>query len=545
MKKVDGKACDTCATVYFLDAEPDFSYLVTGVSYMERFSKLLQKAKRSYAENNPNARIHLVSNANIDVTFLPNFLNDAGKRTQLYRNFGGDDYNGLEFKAEQNGKTIKQWAPMSALAGIEDHVVYAVKYIADKSILKPWQRTFYAGNFKLAVNDTLKVTVRNIATKKIIREIVIARPEDKATNFLYYELKIKGDNFSGNLQQILNNAGGPINISSGDTTTAFEKDDQSVGLLRFNGLNKNDELQYSFEKDPYKWQIAKSESPEEGTFIVLGNDLPAGTYHDIYLRYASEPQTIHKITVFVKAKPYQIPWGTIALVSIVLLIAVGVVSYTLHFKNKIKLALLKQKSDDTETRLSLLNGQLNPHFLYNSLNAIQGTINSDTPDRANAYIASVAAFMRNVMDSGKKEFVSLQEELNIEEDYLKLEQQRATFTYAINVAPGLDAGQIDFPPLLLQPVLENSIRHAFNADNTNPAISINIAKNGNNLLVEVNDNGSTGWDVERMSLGHGLSLTKKRMAVYNDKLEAMNIQMQIKYQPKGTVTTFTFNNWLA
>ncbi len=149
------------------------------------------------------------------------------------------------------------------------------------------------------------------------------------------------------------------------------------------------------------------------------------------------------------------------------------------------------------------------------------------------------------MDSGKKEFVSLQEELNIEEDYLKLEQQRATFTYAINVAPGLDAGQIDFPPLLLQPVLENSIRHAFNTDNTNPAININIAKNGNNLLVEVSDNGSTGWDVERMSLGHGLSLTKKRMAVYNDKLEAMNIQMQIKYQPKGTVTTFTFNNWLA
>ncbi|MFD2145023.1 histidine kinase [Mucilaginibacter antarcticus] len=77
-------------------------------------------------------------------------------------------------------------------------------------------------------------------------------------------------------------------------------------------------------------------------------------------------------------------------------------TYTLHIRSNKKLAELKRKSEDTETRLTLLSGQLNPHFLYNSLNAIQGTINNGNPERANAYIGHVAKFMRDVMDNGKK-----------------------------------------------------------------------------------------------------------------------------------------------
>ncbi|MFD2145022.1 sensor histidine kinase [Mucilaginibacter antarcticus] len=105
---------------------------------------------------------------------------------------------------------------------------------------------------------------------------------------------------------------------------------------------------------------------------------------------------------------------------------------------------------------------------------------------------------------------------------------------------------IDFPPLLLQPVLENSLRHAFATNHTNPMLNVSIFKENATLYVEVSDNGNTSWDTEKAKEGHGLSLTKKRLAVYNDKLEAMPIKMQIKYQPgTGTITTFSFKNWFA
>jgi hypothetical protein len=545
-KKIGSAICDTCTAHYFLNAEPNFTYLITGSGYVDRFSPLLQTVKEAYKDSPPYTTIHLVSSKDIGITFIPSSLREGGKLIKLYRGFGGEEYKNLEFEARRNAKVITEWTPLLQLGTIKDYAIFGSVPVADKTVVMPWPQIRHAGNFQLAINDTLTLTLRNINTKNLYRTIVVIRPAAIANHFFYYELKLTSDKLSGNLQQILNNTGGPLNLSKGDTTVRFEKDDQSIGILRFAQLAKNEELQYSFVREPYKWQTAKSESPEEGTFVVLGNDLPPGTYHDIYLRYSSQPETIHKITVFVKARPFQMPWGMIALISMVLLVAVGVVSYTIHFKNKIKLAVLKRKNEDTETRLSLLSGQLNPHFLYNSLNAIQGTINSNNPDRANAYIGSVAAFMRNVMDNGKKEFVSLHEELKIEEDYLKLEQQRANFTYTINIAPDLDAKQIDFPPLLLQPVLENSIRHAFNATYLNPVITINIIKKDKSLYIELIDNGSKNWDLERVQEGHGLSLTKKRMAVYNDRLESMSIQMQINYQPnKGTVTTFTLKNWLA
>lgn len=210
---------------------------------------------------------------------------------------------------------------------------------------------------------------------------------------------------------------------------------------------------------------------------------------------------------------------------------------------KKKIALLDQKNKDIETRLSLLSGQLNPHFLFNSLHAIQGTIMNNDIHTANAYISAVATFIRRVLDDGKKEFISLLEELNLATDYLKLEQKRKDFSYQINICPALDVHEIDFPPLLLQPVLENSIRHGLTPAIDNPHVAINIDREGKHLIVTIMDNGLY-WDTSRLIQGQGLSLTHKRMMVYNEKLDPMVISMQTVYS-KGTITTFTFKNWLT
>ncbi|WP_316790419.1 sensor histidine kinase [Pedobacter frigoris] len=529
-KRVAGKICDSCRVDFAVDAEPDFSYVMTGSGHTpERFC--CGRNDNDPAYGTYSSAKHLISTGLIGITFLPNFLMEKGKRVRYFRSYGGGDYRKLEFSAKQNGKTIKSWIPILELGEDKNY-----------SIGMP---SFHAGTFNLRINDTVEVTVRAIETKKIVKTITVIRVEDKANNFAFYELPMESDDFSINLQNILNLTSGIPKVEQGRKSNLFKKDYGTIGMLRFIELG-NDELQYAFEKEPGRWKSIKGLNAENSAYIVLGSEMPAGKAQDLYLRYSSQPETIHKITILVQPKPFQVSWGKVALISLLLLIAGGIWFYLLDRRNKRKLAKMKRKSEDTEARLLLLSGQLNPHFLFNSLNAIQGVFNSRDPERANAYIGNVAGFMRNIMNNGRKEFISLQEELQIEEDYLMLERERMLFSYLIDVSAEIQTSMIDFPPLLLQPVLENSIRHAFNRDIVSPMIHIRIFSDGGTLYVDIADNGNTGWDSAAVIEGHGLSLIRKRMAVYNDKLEAMSIDMQINYEEgTGTMTRFTLQNWLS
>ena len=179
-----------------------------------------------------------------------------------------------------------------------------------------------------------------------------------------------------------------------------------------------------------------------------------------------------------------------------------------------------------------------------SSDLIQGTINSNNSSEANNYIGDIARFMRNSMDYGKREFVSLQEELHLETDYLQLEQRRKNFAFDLVIDKPINASQIDFPPLLLQPVLENSVRHAF-GKNEAPVLHIKVSLVRHNLVIAITDNGE-GWNVNERAEGHGLGLVRKRIELINEKIQNMRIDMNIRSIPgKGTTTIFTFENWLA
>lgn len=530
-KRVAGQVCDTCKIDFAVDAGPSFTYVMTGSGHTpQRFYALLNRIKAKY-KGEYNASVQLVSNQLVGISFLPNFIIEKGKRIQLYRSYGGEDYSGLEFSATQNGRIIKPWTPLLQLG-------------EDKNYIIPGMRSFHAGVFKLAINDSLNITVRNISTKKVIKTITIIRPKNKVDDFLFYQLPAQGEQLSNNLQHILNLSSGIPKTDRGNTSKIFNKDYGTIGILRFGELG-NDVLQYSYKKQPYQWKSIKPLNPDNAAYIILGNDMPGGKEQDIYLRYNSQPEIINEITIRVKQRPFLIPWGKVAMMSIVLLAVGGTWFYLRERRNKQKLAALKHKSEDTEAQLLLLSGQLNPHFLFNSLNAIQGTFNS-SPERANAYIGNVAGFMRDVMDNGRKEFISLQEELQLEAEYLALELERVSFSYSINVASEISPAMIDFPPLLLQPILENSIRHAFNSELTSPTININVFDRENTLQIEITDNGCKSWDSITASEGHGLSLIRKRIAIYNQRLENMPIQMKTNFREgTGTITIFTFQNWLV
>jgi LytS/YehU family sensor histidine kinase len=176
---------------------------------------------------------------------------------------------------------------------------------------------------------------------------------------------------------------------------------------------------------------------------------------------------------------------------------------------------------------------------------VQSLIRQNDPEAANQYVTEVATFMRTIMDNGRKELVSLAEEIGIEEKYIALEQKRKAFTYTFRNECGNGLETIDFPPLLLQPVIENCIRHGLAENVRNPTLSITIRCDATDLIVVIADNG-TGFDTSVKMPGHGLSLTAKRIALINEKLPAMQIVLQTKSgQGSGTATEIRLLKWLS
>ncbi|SHN26702.1 Tetratricopeptide repeat-containing protein [Cyclobacterium lianum] len=186
-----------------------------------------------------------------------------------------------------------------------------------------------------------------------------------------------------------------------------------------------------------------------------------------------------------------------------------------------KEAALKQKIAETE--MKWLKAQLNPHFIFNSLNAISDFILKHDPITADYYLGKFARLMRMILEKSAEQTISLKEDLQMLEIYMQLESFRfnGKFSYTIAVDKELEPEKIQVPPLLLQPYVENSIWHGFSTqDKVSGEIKILIRKTGNGITFVVEDNGrgiKASANLAKTKNGHsmGMRLTEDRIAVWN------------------------------
>jgi len=141
--------------------------------------------------------------------------------------------------------------------------------------------------------------------------------------------------------------------------------------------------------------------------------------------------------------------------------------------------------------LQSLRSQMNPHFIFNSLNSVNSFIALNDERSANKYLSEFSRLMRAVMENSKHEFVPLSSELSILRMYLDLEHLRFSdkFNYTFEVDDELDADRIQIPPMLVQPYIENSIWHGLRYRKEMGQLSVKFIKNEDHLLVEIADNG--------------------------------------------------------
>ncbi len=112
-----------------------------------------------------------------------------------------------------------------------------------------------------------------------------------------------------------------------------------------------------------------------------------------------------------------------------------------------------------ELELTAIRSQMNPHFLFNSLNSVQNLVQQNRGREAHLYLADFAGLIRKVLQNSEKEEVSLAEELETVRQYLNLEKLRFDFEYKVNVAKEIDIHNTLVPSMLLQPFVENAIIH--------------------------------------------------------------------------------------
>ena len=162
-----------------------------------------------------------------------------------------------------------------------------------------------------------------------------------------------------------------------------------------------------------------------------------------------------------------------------------------------------------EAQLENLRLQLNPHFLFNTLNAISSVMYEDLA-KADEMLTKLSDFLRIVLASNGVHQVALDEEIDVERKYVEIMTARLEqrLELRVNVEPGAASAIVPF--MILQPLLENSIRHGTRGDRGALDIGIDVARRNGSTVICVSDDGA-GFDAANASRGHGLALVNSRL----------------------------------
>ncbi|MBK8153254.1 MAG: histidine kinase [Saprospiraceae bacterium] len=312
----------------------------------------------------------------------------------------------------------------------------------------------------------------------------------------------------------------------------------------------------------YKFKLANSDNWQvsEVNRIYLG-ELPEG-HHQVkiiaYDKITSQELASKTIHCFVSTPWYKSKYFKFFILLLIIGLAIHVTRYFLTRRYKSLIALNEAVLENRSLKLKALEAQMNPHLIYNSLGGIQSLVQTQNYNKAEHYIIKFSKLLRMLLDSLRKNEVSLDKELELLSAYLEIEKFRFNdrFKYNLYTDPKLEKESIYIPNMLIQPFVENALNHGLFHRIEGGLLNINIQKSKSDLVVEIVDNGigvkqaKEKYKTSRLGHeSHALNIIQEKIELFKNLknfhivISTQDLDPTNKDYP-GTHVTFTFKNIL-
>lgn len=322
------------------------------------------------------------------------------------------------------------------------------------------------------------------------------------------------------------------------TNFEFTSPENTIIFYLSAGLFKKEAMEYKLVMDN---KVIRNWGPNDydNNFIWL-KELSPGKYK-ISIRYTRQR---HNEAVYdFEIKPQ---WQQTTLFKIVAgsLLAAFVGFIILLFRARVqrrKLQRTEFEKEKVDFAMRSVRAKLNPHFIFNSLSSVQSLINQNEADKANEYLTIFSGILRQSLHYSDHTVIPIPEEIKMLTVYLQLEQLRFHFNYSVTADESSLTAEL--PVLLLQPLVENAVKHGVSAIQGEGIIDIHFYCKERALVVSITDNGK-GFDKLSINKGYGLSLTQQRIELLNRVNKDQKIELSINSIVQGTKIIVIFNNWL-
>lgn len=295
----------------------------------------------------------------------------------------------------------------------------------------------------------------------------------------------------------------------------FAKPELIINEIKVNGIlhNKNNlsELEYNQNDITVNFSVLSFIPNEKKSVLYKINDgnwnrldadnknlilssLSPGNYK-LFLKIDANYETKIKQIDFKINKPFWLNTFFLIYISLIL-IALLYTFYKYQIqkiekKNQLLLDKVNLEKNLNQSKLKAIKSQMNPHFFYNALNTIQSYILSNDKKQAVSYLSKFSTLTRTILEMSEKENITLSDEIKTLGLYLDIEKARfdEDFSYEINIAYGIDIENIKIPSMLLQPYVENAVKHGLLHKKGEKKLTIDFERILDSLKITIDDNG--------------------------------------------------------
>ncbi|HYF29742.1 MAG TPA: histidine kinase [Chitinophagaceae bacterium] len=265
---------------------------------------------------------------------------------------------------------------------------------------------------------------------------------------------------------------------------------------------------------------------------LLYDVLPPGEYElEVYSinRFGQESENPARVAFTVVPPWWKTDWAyalyAVALISL-LVVALLLVRRISRQKERNRMKHIQQLQ---QLELKALRSQMNPHFIFNTLNAVQKYILENDKESSYRYLTRFSKLIRGFLENSRQTTISLQHELDLLRAYMEMEalRFRHKFTYEIEIDPTLDTASVFIPSMLIQPYVENAIWHGIQHKKANGFVKLSVQDMGGNVLkCRILDNGigrKRAGEIESASGSQhqpvGMTITQQRLELINQRLK--------------------------